>query len=234
VAAASPIPPTVRAVFFDAVGTLIHPDPPAAEVYARVGRSFGSRLDGADIATRFSAAFARQEAIDRDRGWSTDEEREVARWRAIVGEVLGDVSDTEPCFDTLYRHFRRPEAWRCDPDAAATLAGLGARGYVLGVASNFDSRLEDVVAGLPPLQSLRHVVISSLVGWRKPAPPFFRRLGEVTGLGPEQTLYVGDDYGNDYLGARTAGLHVLLFDPRGREPVPADTRLNRLSDLLGP
>ena len=34
----------VRAVFFDAVGTMIHPDPPAATVYARVGRRFGSRL----------------------------------------------------------------------------------------------------------------------------------------------------------------------------------------------
>ena len=33
-----------RAVFFDAVGTLLHPDPSAAEVYAGVGRRYGSRL----------------------------------------------------------------------------------------------------------------------------------------------------------------------------------------------
>src|SRR5262249_21217545 len=148
------------------------------------------------------------------KGWATNEEREVARWRAIVGEVLDDVCDAESCFDALYRHFRRPEAWRCDPDATMTLAGLDARGYVLGVASNFDSRLENVVAGLLPLQPLRHVVISSLVGWRKPALPFFRRLGEVTGLGMEQILYVGDDHDNDYLGARNAGLPVLLLDPQ--------------------
>jgi putative hydrolase of the HAD superfamily len=231
---AFPLPPAVRAVFFDAVGTLIHPDPPAAEVYARVGRSLGSRLDAAEVVVRFSAAFGRQEAIDRAYGWSTNEEREVTRWRAIVGEVLDDVSDNEACFDALYTHFSRPEAWRCDPDAAATLAGLEAGGFILGLASNFDSRLKGVAAGLPALRPLRHRVISSLVGWRKPARQFFRRLGEDSGLGPGQILYVGDDFGNDYLGARDAGLHVLLLDPRGKEPIPGGARLHRLGDLLGP
>ena len=31
------IPPTIRAVFFDAVGTLLHPDPSAADAYAAAG-----------------------------------------------------------------------------------------------------------------------------------------------------------------------------------------------------
>ena len=51
------IPRGVRAVVFDAVGTVIHPDPPAAEVYVEVGRRFGSRLGMADIVGRFAAAF---------------------------------------------------------------------------------------------------------------------------------------------------------------------------------
>jgi putative hydrolase of the HAD superfamily len=227
------IPSAARAVFFDAVGTLIHPAPSAAEVYARVGRSFGGRLDVPAIAARFSAAFGRQEAIDRAGGWTTNEVREVARWRDIVGEVLDDVCDPEACFDALYTHFRRPEAWRCDPEAETTLARLGANGYVLGLASNFDSRLNGVVAGLQPLRPLRHIVISSEVGWRKPAPQFFRRLGDVSGFMPEQILYIGDDHDNDYVGARNAGLHVLLLDPHGTEQIPRDARLNRLIDLLG-
>src|SRR5207302_1039003 len=49
----------VRAVFFDAVGTLIHPEPPAGAVYAEVGRRHGSRLTAAEIARRFAAAFRR-------------------------------------------------------------------------------------------------------------------------------------------------------------------------------
>src|SRR5438132_815361 len=77
------IPPRTRAVFFDAVGTLIHPDPPAPAVYAEAARRFGSRLDLPAVTTRFRAAFRRQEEIDHAGGLRTDEAREVARWRAI-------------------------------------------------------------------------------------------------------------------------------------------------------
>ena len=39
----------IRAVFFDAVGTLIHPEPAAATVYARIGQRFGTRLGVGDL-----------------------------------------------------------------------------------------------------------------------------------------------------------------------------------------
>ena len=81
------VPPGTRAVFFDAVGTLIHPDPPAPSVYAEAARRFGSRLDLPAVAARFRAAFRRQEELDHAGGLRTDEAREVARWRAIVAEA---------------------------------------------------------------------------------------------------------------------------------------------------
>src|SRR5262245_26789198 len=100
-----------RAVFFDAVGTLIHPDPAATLVYEEVGRRYGSSLDRAVIARRFADAFQRQEEIDRANAWRTSEEREHRRWRDIFGEVLDDVPDPEACFTELYTHFARPQAW---------------------------------------------------------------------------------------------------------------------------
>jgi putative hydrolase of the HAD superfamily len=204
------IPPDVRAVFFDAVGTLIHPEPSAAAVYAAMARSLGSRLTEAGISARFRTAFARQEALDRADGWRTSEERERRRWRQIVAEVLPDVCDGERCFRELFTHFGRPQAWRCDPEAAGVLAELDRRGYVLGMASNYDARLHAVAAGFPELRPLRHVVISSEVGWRKPAPEFFRAICARLGLAPAEVLYVGDDRANDYEGARAAGLRAVL------------------------
>ena len=53
-------PASVKAVFFDAVGTLIHPEPSAATVYHSVGMRHGSRLDHATVKARFRAAFRRQ------------------------------------------------------------------------------------------------------------------------------------------------------------------------------
>jgi len=209
------IPPDIRAVFFDAVGTLIHPEPTAAVVYATVGNSFGSRLAVDEIAARFRPAFARQEAIDRTHGLRTSEERERQRWRDIVGEVLSGASDPQRCFEELFTHFSRPEAWRCDPEAAAILVELERHDYILGMASNYDSRLRSVAEGLPQLRPLRHLVISSEVGWRKPAPQFFAALCASVGLAANEVLFVGDDRANDYDGALAAGLRAALIGEGG-------------------
>src|SRR5688572_27700491 len=99
------IPSGVRAVYFDAVGTLIHPEPPAVAVYGLVGQRFGTRVPPDEVLSRFRAAFRRQEEEDALSGHRTDEERELCRWRAIVKEVLDDVEDEEGCFQALYEHF---------------------------------------------------------------------------------------------------------------------------------
>ena len=83
----------IRAVVFDAVGTLLTPEPSAAEVYAEVGRRFGSRLDLPAIRARFRAAFAQEDERDRAASWRTDPAREERRWRAIVAHTLPDVGD---------------------------------------------------------------------------------------------------------------------------------------------
>src|SRR5437016_5097413 len=106
--------PTIRAVFFDAVGTLLHPEPAASVVYAEVGRRHGSRYDLSGIDSRFHAAFRREEEIDFAHGLRTDEAREVERWRRIVATALDDVTDADACFEELFEHFSRPENWRLD------------------------------------------------------------------------------------------------------------------------
>jgi putative hydrolase of the HAD superfamily len=218
----------IRVVFFDAVGTLIHPRPSAVEVYVAVGRQFGSRLDAATIHDRFRAAFRRQEDYDRAHGYRTDNDREVRRWRTIVGEVLDDVSDADACFQALFAHFARPDAWACAPDTAAVLNELLDRGYQLGLASNFDERLHTVADGLPELRPLRYRVVSAEVGWRKPDPRFFAKLAEAACVTAEQICVVGDDLANDYEGAAAAGMAAVLYDPHGGR---ATARIGTLAEL---
>jgi putative hydrolase of the HAD superfamily len=237
------IPAAVRAIFFDAVGTVIFPDPPAASVYAAVAQRYGSCLPLDVIEGRFREAFRREEAFDHStNGLRTDEEREERRWRHIVAAVLDDVTDGEACFRELFEHFSRPEAWRCAPGVAETLAELSRRGYRLGLASNYDRRLRAVAAGLPELRSLDCLVISSEVGWRKPARQFFESVVRQAGVPPEEVLFVGDDPVNDEEGARAAGLQTILLDPRGlrglrgrrghRARDRAGSCITRMSDLL--
>lgn len=226
---ASSLPPVV---FFDAVGTLLHPEPPAPEVYAAVGRRFGSRLVVTEIAQRFRVAFHRQEQVDHAAGLRTSEEREWMRWRAIVAEVLDDVAEPEKCFAELHAHFAQPDAWRCEPHTSQVLKTLAGRGHRLGIASNFDTRLRQVVDGLSDLRLIRQLVISSEIGWRKPAPAFFEEMGQRSASPPEQIVYVGDDENNDYVGGRAFGLRVIMLDPNRRATLPPESVITSLKDLV--
>ncbi len=221
----------VQAVFFDAVGTLIHPDPAAGLVYAEIGRRFGSRYTFPTIASRFAQAFAKEESADRAANLRTSEEREFRRWRNIVAQVLDDVADPEACFLEIYQHFAGTGAWRLAAAAAEVLDHLAGRGLVLGLASNYDQRLRGLARSLPALNRLQHLVISSEVGWRKPAGEFFQAVARSAHLPPERILFVGDDPANDYEGATAAGLGALLLAGVDTYPSFTGPRLAHLRDL---
>jgi putative hydrolase of the HAD superfamily len=222
----------IRAVVFDAVGTLVHPEPSAAQAYALVGKRYGSRLAAGEIVDRFRTAFQREEAWDRDHGWQTNEVREVRRWQTIVANVLDDVTDSAACFRDLFAHFARPDAWRCGTDVEAVLAHLERDGQILALASNYDRRLYPVQAGMPELRPIQQILISSEIGWRKPAREFFLAVCQRLRLPPEQVLHVGDDPVNDVAGAQAVGLRAVRYDPRDKAVNGAPTRIQRLGELL--
>jgi putative hydrolase of the HAD superfamily len=225
------IAPEVRAVFFDAVGTLLFPSAPVGRTYAEHACRHGADLTEDQVHTAFREAFARQEDLDRAAGWRTDEARERARWRAIVAEVLPG-ADADRCFGDLWAWFSSAAAWTVHPDAGHVLGELSGRGLTLGIGSNFDARLLGLVDALSELAPVRgRCVISSLVGWRKPAPQFFAALIEAGGCRPDQVLYVGDDRRNDLEGAMAAGLQAVLLEPSA-DPVAPD-RIRSLRVLIG-
>lgn len=208
----------VRAVTFDAVGTLIFPNPGAATVYAEVAARHGLQVDPTTIGPKLWAQFRVQDEHDRAMGWVTSEVRERDRWEHIVHTSLPGATDE--LFEELFQHFAQPTAWAVPPDAAEVLSELHSRGFILGMASNYDSRLTSVVNGIPALAPVRdRLVISSLVGFRKPAPAFFT-FGVLPAMGvpPSEILFVGDDRENDYDGATAAGLRAVLLDAKGQHP----------------
>src|SRR5207237_5282299 len=121
---------------------------------------------------------------------------ERLRWQRIVSQVLDDVSNPEACFQELFDHFSRPGAWRANEDVV-TLESLAARGLVIAIASNYDRRLHAVVAGIPELRPVSHLIISSEVGWRKPASQFFAVVSPACQVVPEQHGLHGEEPAND-------------------------------------
>lgn len=207
----------VRAILFDAVGTLIYPDPPVAEAYFRAGQKLGSKWTREDIAQRFPAAIKKHH-----QGNTTSEEFERERWERIVYDVIDDVEDPgRILLDELWRHFGAAASWRLYDDVAPTWLELARRGYVLGIASNFDSRLRTICRDLPPLDACPHLFVSSEIGFPKPELRFYRAVEYDLGLASEQILLVGDDFGPDIAGPRAAGWQTMWLRREEVESSPA-------------
>lgn len=236
--------PIIRCVAFDAVGTLIEAEPSVADVYTDIGRRHGSRLNREHVLQRFVVAFELCAESDRKKGAAgllTSEEREWARWRWIVGEIFSEIDDVNVVgriFEELFTHFGQPESWRCFRDVGAAVATIEEFGLPMVIASNFDHRLHGICQGLIAVQRARAVLVSSEVGWKKPAPEFYSALIAECGCRPDEVLMVGDDRVNDFEGARASGLQAVLLD-RSAENVDGNaasssirpTVIGSLSDL---
>jgi putative hydrolase of the HAD superfamily len=211
-----------RAILFDAVGTLMRPEPTVSGAYAAAAARHGLRMDPAEVERRFRQAFARQDAIDAtERDNRTDQAREAERWRGIVDDVFGDLPQIEAIFDDLWDHFADARNWRLFDDVADVWQRLSATDITLGVASNFDDRLASVCRGLPPLDRDPQLFVSSQVGFRKPGRGFFTAIETALSLYPDELLLVGDDVTNDFEAAKAAGWQAILLDRSNSLPTAA-------------
>lgn len=231
--------PELRAVFFDAGGTLLAPHPSVGGIYAEVAREFGLSLDPEAAEAAFHRALRRAQAAARAGGrtlfgFEPAAAKEV--WRAVVAEVVAPESlpagQFDALFDRLFAEFAQGHRYRLLDGALPALAALRRRGLRLGLISNWDHRLRRVLAGLDLDVWLDPIVISCEVGADKPDPAIFRRACEAAGATPREALMVGDSPDTDIAGARQAGLAALLFDPAGWHP-GTTPRIERLSDLEG-
>jgi putative hydrolase of the HAD superfamily len=227
------------ALTFDAAGTLFAPRDPVGITYARMAAAHGIALAPEAANTRFRdalraappLAFPR---VPRERRG----EAERAWWRAIVRDTFGAEAaggaGFAACFDALYAHFARPEAWRVDDATPDTLRVLRARGLRLGVVSNFDGRLHALLAGLGIAPLVDAVVASVDHDAAKPDPRLFQAAARRLGVAPAETLHVGDDPEADVGGALAAGFRAMLLAPDGdaRPGVPVIRHLRDLPAAL--
>jgi putative hydrolase of the HAD superfamily len=208
----------VRWVLFDAVGTLMYADPPVHEVYKSAAQKFGSRLSSEQIGLRFRQALAVETGTtDELHRAPTSEALEIARWRRIVAAVFDVIppADFDRLFESLWHHFAQPRHWRLYADVAPTLLRLRQAGMRLGIASNFDGRLLQIVAEMPELADCEQLFVSSQVGFSKPDPRFFSTIAEQLDVPPAQILLVGDDWVADVQGARAAGWQAIWLSRSG-------------------
>lgn len=119
------------------------------------------------------------------------------------------------------------------PDTLSTLKTLKERGYRLGCVTDGwadiqRGKLETV--GLTDMFEV--IVVSEEVQAPKPRPQMFEKALQELHLRPEETVYVGDVFAKDVLGAYRLGIRPVWFWPEHRGCSADVTVIHRLSELL--
>ena len=205
----------IKAIFFDAAGTLIHLPKSVGHHYALVGKRVGLALEAAALDRAFTACWKQMPARpaiegpreDDDKGW----------WRELVDQVIDQVAprtselDRDAFFEVAYSHFAEAGVWELYPEVIEVLEALRPR-FDLAVISNFDGRLRMILEHLGVSKFFSHVFLSSELGADKPDAEIYRRALKLSAVAPNETLHVGDDPVRDWEAARSAGLNVFQLE----------------------
>ncbi len=227
---------TIKAVFFDAAGTLIKPARSVGESYAAIAAKHGKEVSSTNITERFRTCFDAAPRLAFP-GATEDTVAALERdwWKSLVAQVFEPWSPFvrfEEYFAELFAYFASPNAWTLYPEVLETLTSLKERDLVLDVISNFDSRLVRILDGLGAGAQFENIFVSSRVGYAKPDGRIFNAALSCHGLAPAQALHVGDSEINDLSGANQAGLKGILVERGKTSAAPASDRINSLRSIL--
>ena len=224
-----PIPDPLHCVLFDAGDTLLAPAPSFQGRFVAVASANGLPLEEAAVDAAVAAA-VREAAWPSD--W-TDPATQRDFWTGFYRDVLAGLGHTGDgrLAEALFRAFSDPAAYRLFDDVRPALDELAARGIKLGVVSNFEPWLEEILALQGIADRFAAVAISGTLGVAKPDPEIFKAALAEAGADPAATVHVGDQLVNDVAAARAVGITPVLIDRFARHRDAAG--IHRVESLRG-
>lgn len=230
---------TIEIVFFDAGETLLTPNPSWSEKSADVLRERGHSVSVEQLreAWRHSGQHF-QNAADDGVMFSLSREASHHFWTSLYHDMLEHLGiDDDGAPEVLYETFSNPSNYMLFSDVIPTLDALKARGVVLGVISNFEAWLRDMLGKLGITHYFETIVISGEVNLEKPDPGIFKLGLEEAGVAPEAAVYIGDTPHFDAAPATELGMLGVLLDRHARytdleAPYPIVSTLGALPDLI--
>jgi putative hydrolase of the HAD superfamily len=218
----------IKAVFFDAGETLVHPHPSFQELFASICREHGFAVyswDVEEVQSRLAPHLVdiAHEAESEKQGsrpyTGSSLSPSVSRtfWTSLYRRFLRELGiGDEGLASKLFQVFSDISSYSLFDDVLPTLEELRSTGYRLGVISNFERWLEEMLVELR-VGDLFHVrVISGIEGVEKPDPAIYRLALDRVGLDGSEAMHVGDSLSMDVEPAQAAGMRAVLLDRIGR------------------
>ena len=142
-------------------------------------------------------------------------------WRAMIEEQLlgGGIpaQRRSELAEWLWQQQPLQNLWRRPiPGMIELVRELRGQGVPVGIISNSEGRLAELVAELGWARDFDVVVDSGRLGIDKPDPRIFQHACAALGVEPSALLHVGDAWEADVQGALNAGASAVWFDERHR------------------
>ncbi len=227
---------SIRTVLFDLDGTLIFHDPDSFDVIsafcADIGQPLSAEAERHGRRTRHEyfvdpAIFDQLSGLSGGRFWQHFN-RHLLEALCVEGNLDLLAEEVTDRFDGLEFTYHCPEA------CCHTLAELRSRGYRLGLITNRNNvvRFHELLDEMQLRPYFDLTLASGEIGIRKPDPAIFHTALDRLGSRAEQSLYVGDNYWADVVGARLAGVKPVLLDPHRLFPEAECLILQQIDELL--
>ncbi|MEO8424434.1 MAG: HAD-IA family hydrolase [Actinomycetota bacterium] len=223
-----------RAVFFDVGETLVHPSPSFPELFAQVVEREGHHVLPEDVNRASRAVTERFSQASRDgERWTTSPERSRAFWVSVYDAMLGslELPSDNGLSDTLYETFTDRANYALFDDVRPMLEQLASEGYALGLISNFEAWLDDLLIDLGVRELFAVRVISGVEGVEKPDPRIYRMALERAGVEADEAAYVGDNPEFDVGPPEALGMFPVLIDRWERHAAHDGARITDMSEL---
>jgi len=212
----------IKTIFFDVGNTLLFPN------FVRIRRPLAERGVVPDREHLRELECRTKNQFDgmMTSNGSTDH----SFWWMFYAQLLSELGlKDDAVLDQLVTSIRNSANWdTIRPGTAEQLREIGER-YHIAVISNADGKIEDVLQRCGIASCFRTITDSGLVGYEKPHSEIFRLALNSMNASPAESLYVGDVYSVDYLGATGAGMLATLMDVAGAY---RDRGVPRLEDLV--
>ena len=205
----------IRAVFFDAGGTLVHVD--YARVQGALRRSVGR---APTVRALRDAEYAGRAAVEAATG-ADPALRDGTRWQVHFFGALTSLGfskdELAKAGPEIRAEHARGNLWTVvQPGAREGLAALRRHGLAVACISNSDGTVAALLARAGFGDVLDFVIDSGVVGVEKPDPAIFALALARAGVAAAEAVHVGDLFSVDVVGARRAGIEPVLLDPLGR------------------
>ena len=212
-------PQSIRAIFFDAGFTLLHPFPSIPEICQEVCQQLNLHVHLDDVKRNTAGAedyFFRQVRLNKHT-WASEQaisEFWIGYYMTLLRPCIEEHNEPRlyQLAYTVNQEFDKHTRWQVYPDVLPTLDVLRARGYKLGVISDWGIALGPILRNLHLTNYFDCLLISATLRHAKPSPMLYEAALQRADAVADYTIHIGDSYIHDVLGARAMGITPVLLD----------------------